>query len=48
MILHFVGEASEYHVAKIIRQARCPNYSDLGNCDARELIAAISEWARYM
>ena len=48
MILHFVDEASKYHVAKILRQARCPTYSDLCNCDAKELIAAISEWARYM
>ena len=31
-----------------MKQARCPNYSDLGNCDAQELIEAISEWARYM
>ena len=45
MIIQFVDEASKYHV---LRQARCLNYSDLGNCDARELIAAISEWARYM
>ena len=48
MIIHFVDEASKYHVAKIIIQARCPRYSDLGNCDAKELIAAISEWSRYM
>ena len=48
MILHFIDEASKYHTAKIIRQGRCNNYSDLGNCDAADLIVAISEWARYM
>ena len=48
MILHFVDESSKYHTANILRQARCSTYSDLGNCDAKELIAAISEWARYM
>ena len=48
MILHIIDEASKYHTAKILRQARCSNYSDLGNCEARELINAISEWARYM
>ena len=48
MILHFIDEASKYHTAKLIKQARCSNYSDLGNCESKELIAAISEWARYM
>ena len=31
-----------------IREGRVNNYSDLGNCDAADLIAAIAEWARYM
>ena len=48
MILHFIDEASKYHTAKLIKQGYCPNYSDLGNCDAGELIEAITEWARYM
>ena len=48
MVLHFIDEASTYHTAKITRQGRCNNYSDLGNCDAADLIAAISEWAHYM
>ena len=40
MILHFIDEASRYHTAKIIKQGRCNNYSDLGNCQASELIDA--------
>ena len=48
MVLHFIDEASKYHTAKIIRECRVQNYSDLGNCDASDLIDAISEWARYM
>ena len=47
MVLHFIDESSKYHTAKIIRQGRCNNYSDLGNCDAADLIAATAEWARY-
>ena len=47
MVLHFIDEASKYHTAKIIRQGRVNNYSDLGNCDANDLITAIVEWARY-
>ena len=46
--LHVIDEASEYHTANIIREGRVRNYSDLGNCDAQDLIAAIQEWARYM
>ena len=46
LVLHMIDEASKYHTAKILRQARWSNYSDLGNCDAKELIVAISEWAR--
>ena len=48
MILHFVDEASRYHTAKIIKEGRCQNYHELGNCLADELIDAILEWARYM
>ena len=47
MVLHFIDEASKYHTAKIIREGQVQNYSDLGNCDAPDLITAISEWARY-
>ena len=46
--MHFIDEASKYHTAKIIREGRVRKYSDLGNCDAPDLIAAIQEWARYM
>ena len=48
MVLHFIDEASRYHTAKIIKEGKCTNYSDLGNCQASELIDTISEWARYM
>ena len=48
MVLHFIDEASKHHAAKIIREGRCKKYSDLGNGNARDLIDAISEWARYM
>ena len=48
MILQFIDEASKYHAANILRQARCANYANLGKCDAKELIAAATEWARYM
>ena len=48
MVLHFIDEASKYHTAKIIREGKVNNYSDLGNCDAADLIAAIAEWSRYM
>ena len=48
MVLHFIDEASKYHIARIIREGKVNNYSDLGNCDAPDLIRAISEWARYM
>ena len=48
MVLHFIDEASTYHTAKIIREGQVNNYSDLGNCDASDLIEAIAEWARYM
>ena len=48
MVLHFIDEASKYHTAKIVREGKVQNYSDLGNCDASDLISAISEWARYM
>ena len=44
MISHIIDEASRYRTAKILRRAACPNYSDLGNCGAKELIAAIQEW----
>ena len=47
-VLHFIDEASKYHKAKIIREGKVNNYSDLGNCDASDLIEAIAEWARYM
>ena len=47
MVLHFIDEASKYHTAKIIREGAVQNYSDLGNCDAPDLIKAIAEWARY-
>ena len=30
MVLHFIDEASTYHTAKIIREGRANNYSDLG------------------
>ena len=46
--LHFIDEASKYHTAKNVREGRVRNYSDLGNCDAQDLIAAIQEWSRYM
>ena len=48
MILHFIDEASKYHAAKVVREGKVPNYSDLGNGDAPDLITSISEWARYM
>ena len=48
MVLHFIDEASKYHTAKIVRKGKVQNYSDLGNCDASDLIAETSEWARYM
>ena len=48
MVLHFIHEAPKYHIARIIREGNVNNYSDLGNCDAPDLIKAISEWARYM
>merc|ERR1712079_723966 len=48
MVLHFIDEASKYHTAQVIREGKVNNYSDLGNCDAPDLIKAISEWARYM
>ena len=48
MILHFIDEASKYHTAKIIREGKVNGYSDLGNCDAPDLIEAIAEWTRYM
>ena len=47
MVLHFIDVVSKYHTAKIIRQGRCNNYSDLGNCDAADIIVVIPEWARY-
>ena len=47
MVLHFIDEASKYHTAKIIREGKVQNYSELGNCDAPDLIQAISEWSRY-
>ena len=48
MVLHFIDEASKYHTANIILEGTVNNYSDLGNCDASDLIEAIAEWARYM
>ncbi len=48
MTRHFVDEASRYHTATTIEQRRCSNFSELGNCEAQELIAAISEWAHGM
>ena len=39
--MHFIDEASTYHTAKIIREAKVNAYSDLGNCDAPDLIEAI-------
>ena len=45
MVLHFIDEASTYHTAKLLTQARCSNYSDLVTCATNELIAAIAEWA---
>ena len=48
MVLHFIVEASTYHTARIIREGKVNNYSELGNCDAPDLIKAIAEWARYM
>ena len=48
MVLQFIDEASRYYTAKIVEEGRCVQYSDLGNCQASELIDAISEWARYM
>ena len=47
MVLHFIDEASTFHVANIVRQGRVAQYSDLGNCDASDLVTAIAEWARY-
>ena len=47
MVLHFIDEASKYHTAKTIREGQVQNYSDLGNCDASDLITAIAEWARF-
>ena len=48
MVLHFIDEASKYHTARTIREGKVNNYSDLGNCDAPDLLAAIAEWARYL
>ena len=48
MVLHFIDEASKMPHGKIIREGRVNNYSDLGNCDAPDLIAAIVEWTRHM
>ena len=47
MVLHFIDEASKYHTAKIIRQGRVNNYSDLGNCGAADHMTDIAEWALY-
>ena len=47
MVLHFIDEASNFHIATILRKGRVTNYSDLGNCDASDLVTAIAEWARY-
>ena len=38
MVLHFIDEASKSHIARIIREGKVNNYSDLGNCDALDLI----------
>ena len=48
MVLHFIDESSKYHTAKIIRQARCQTYSDLGKRAAKGLVASIPEWPCYM
>ena len=48
MILHLVDEASSYHTPKILKEATCANYSELGSCQAHELIEAISDWTRHM
>ena len=48
MILHFIDEASKYHTAKASGKHVVNNYPELGNCDAKGLVIAISEWARYM
>ena len=37
MVLHFIDETSKYHTAKLIRECKVNNYSDLGICDAPDL-----------
>ena len=47
-ILHFIDEASRFHIAKVLREGKCNDYNAIGNCEAEDLIGAIVEWARYM
>ena len=47
MVINFIDEACKYHIAKVIRRDFC-EYNELGNCEAKDLIAALDEWTRYL
>ena len=48
LALTLIDEASKFHVAKIVRSARVKAHSDLGNCDAVDLIDCLQEYTRYL
>ena len=48
LLLNLIDEASKFHVAKIVRSARVKAHSDLGNCDAVDLIDCLQEYTRYL
>ena len=41
LVLNLIDEASKFHVAKIVRRAKVRAHSDLGNCDAVDLIDCL-------
>ena len=43
MVLNIIDEASQFHVAKVVRQDKVKTYTDLGNCDADTLIEHLQE-----
>ena len=38
LVLNIIDEASQFHVAKIVRQGNVRTHTELGNCDRETLI----------
>ena len=47
MVINLIDEACKCHVACVVRRGFC-HYNELGNCDAQDLLSALSEWTRYL